>query len=501
MFTLERSLGYLIVIVLPVILVYLCAFKGKAFIIYTILSVAFTAGSLELLFNISSNLIRQFMELLIWGLAAFVFLVSSKKEIPGWRYLVGFFIVCLISFLINDVTIVQLLLFLRMFFRIVAIFVLFHHIQLNLRTADKLTRFIILLFITQIFVSIGKYLMIGQTEPVIGTMSVLGGSLSAVFSLVGISFAFSAYLFEKKWRYLMLIVGFFLIPVASGAKGMIFFMAALLLIQYFYFWKRGGFFSFARILKLLPLLAFIFLLVYVGIRLNPQLNPERQIGGSFDPDYVINHIDSYLNPGRPIRGAEYFGRGEAPYAVYTLLREYGLVHLLFGLGPGDIIMSRYTFPRHEIHWEEGITAMKYGIGYGARTGLLFTALQVGLLGLIFYFLLITKMFKRMMGAFYQPGNISKTRQIFLLGLIGSYWIFVLDFLFYSRTFTEWIQILVPVFFAYHYVLSLERNKDDTTISRGSPERSFRSVGTITEASHKLHACKAEKRNLWLGKWE
>lgn len=501
MFTPDRTLGYLIIIVLPVILVYLCAFKGKAFIIYTILSVAFTAGSLELLFNISPNLIRQFTELLIWGLAAFVFLVSSKKKIPGWRYLVGFLIVCLISFLINDVTIVQLLLFLRMFFRIVAIFVLFHHIQLNTRTSDKLLKFIILLFITQIFVYMGKYLIVGQIEPYIGSMSVLGGSLTAVFSLVGISFAFSAYLFGRKWKYLILIVGFLLASLISGTKGIIFFMPALLLIQYLYFWKRSGLFSFARVLKLLPLISFIILFVYAGVRLNPQFNPEGKIGGSFDPDYVINYMDSYLNPGRPIYDAEYFGRGEAPYAVYTLLREYGLVHLLFGLGPGDIIMSRYTIPSEEVYWEEGITALKYGIGYGARTGLLFTALQVGLLGLMFYFLLITKMFTRVIVAFFQLDNISKTRQTLLLGLIGSYWVFVLDFLFYSRTFTERVSILVPVFFVYYYVLSLERNKDDTTISRGFPERSFRSMGTITETSHRLHACKAENRNLWLGKWE
>lgn len=457
MFTPDRTVGYLIIIVLPVILKYLFKFKGRAFIIYLILSVAYTAGSLELLFNISPDLIRQFTELLILGLAAFVFLVSSKKKIPGWRYLVGFLIVCLISFLINDVTIVQLLLFLRMFFRIVAIFVLFHHIQLNPRTSDKLLKFIILLFITQIFVYMGKYLIVGQIEPYIGSMSVLGGSLTAVFSLVGISFAFSAYLFGRKWKYLILIIGFFLAPLISGTKGIIFFLPALLLIQYFYFWKRSGLFSFVKVLKLLPIVLLIMLIVYAGVRLNPWFNPEGKIGGSFAPDYVISYMDRYLNPGRPIHGAEYFGRGEAPYAVYVLLRERGLANFLFGLGPGDIIMSRYTIPKEDVYWEEGITALKYGIGYGARTGLLFTALQVGLVGLMFYFILITRMFTRIRREFFLPDTIPGVKRILLLGLIGSYWVFVLDFLFYSRMFNECIQILVPIFFVYHYALSFARN--------------------------------------------
>lgn len=458
MFISDRAVGYLIIIVLPVILRYLFRFRGKAFIIYLILSIAFTAGSLELLFNISSELIRQFTELLIWGLAAFVFLASSKKEIPGWPYLAGFLVVCLVSFLINDVTIVQLFLFLRMFLRIVVIFVLFHHIQLNHHTTDKLLRFIILLFITQIFVNIGKYLIIGQTEPYIGSMSILGGSLTTVFSLIDISFAFSAYLYERKWKYLMLIVGFFLFSMIGSKAVMILFMPVLLLIQYLYFWKRSGLLSFARVLKLLPLTSFIFLSVYAGVRLNPRLNPEGKIGGSFVPDYVISYIDKCSNPGRPIRGAEYSGRGEAPYAVYTFLKEYGLANFLFGLGPGDVLMSRYTIPKEEVYGEEGITAMKYGIGYGARTGLLFTALQVGLFGLILYFLLITKMFTGIRKEYLLSDTIAGTKRILLLGLIGSYWIFVLDFLFYSRVFTEWIQILMPVFFVYHYALAFDRNK-------------------------------------------
>jgi len=457
MFTPDRTVGYLVVLVLPVILWYLFAFRGKAFIIYVMFSVAFTAGSLELLFNISPNLIRQFVELLIWALAAFVLLMSRKKEIPGWQYLLGFIIVCFCSYIVNEVTIVQLALFVRIYLRIVAIFILFHHLTLNSRNADKLLRFTILLFITQIFVSIGKYLIIGQTESYIGSMSVRGGSLTAVFSLIGISFAFSAFLYERKWKYVILVLGFFLFSVIGNKMVMIIFIPALLLIQYLYYWKHSKLLSFRRVLRLLPIAIFIAFFVYAGVRLNPRLNPEGKIGGSFDFGYAIEYIDMYLNPGRPIRGADYFGRGEAPYAVYTLLREHGLAHFLFGLGPGEIIMSRLNISKEEIHWEDGITTMKYGIGYGARTGLLSTTLQVGLLGLLFYFIMITTMFLWVMKQFSLPGIVPAAKQTLLLGLIGSYWIFALDFLFYSRTFTEWIQILMPVFFVYHYVLSFERN--------------------------------------------
>jgi hypothetical protein len=193
------------------------------------------------------------------------------------------------------------------------------------------------------------------------------------------------------------------------------------------------------------------LLLYSGFTLVPSLNPEGILGGSFDPAYVISYVDEYLNPGRPLAGIEYFGRGEAPRAVYELLKNNGLMTLSIGLGPGDIIMSRYTISAAVISSESLITGMKYGIGYGARTGVLFTAMQIGILGTLFYFILIFKVFFPFFKKYFYGNDIPVDKKIIALGLAGYLGIFIFDFFAYSQTSFQIIPVILPICFAYHYV--------------------------------------------------
>jgi len=195
------------------------------------------------------------------------------------------------------------------------------------------------------------------------------------------------------------------------------------------------------------------LLIYFGFTLVPTLNPENVIGGSFDPAYVINFIDNYLNPGRPIEGIQYFGRGEAPLAVYELLKNKGLLTLLLGLGPGDIVMSKYTIPANVIMTETMLTGIKYNIGYGARTGVLFSAMQIGILGTIVYFLFVFKVFSQFFQKAFYEDDIPVNQKIVSLGLVGYLGIFIFDFLAYSQVSFQAISIILPIYFAYYYVIN------------------------------------------------
>lgn len=452
MFEYDPTIGYLLIFVLPVIVYYLFKFRGRAFVIYIALSLAFTAGSIELLTGLEVYRVLQICELLLWTLTIYILLITPKRHIPNWPYLAGFIFICFLSYLINPVSFIQLLLFLRKYLLFVALFVLFYNIKLTDKDKENLLKFIILLFITQIVVNIAKLPTVGQTEPYIGTLSIRGGSLTAIFALFGIAFSFSAYLYTKKIRYLFLILGFFIFSVIGLKRGHLIFLPLLLLIQYLlyvrftqeHFWRNA--------LIISPIVALITgFMIYSGFSLVPTLNPEGMVGGSFDPAYVIKYIDEYLNPGRPIAGITYFGRGEAPRAVFELLKNNGWLSLLFGLGPGDIIISQYTISADIVASDELLSGMKYGIGYGVRTGVLFTTMQTGILGTILYFIFIFKVFSPFFKNYFYGNDMSIDKKVVALGLVGFLAVFIFDFFAYSQTSFQMIPVILPVCFAYHYV--------------------------------------------------
>jgi len=448
----DIRVGYLVIFVLPVIVYYLFKFGGRAFIIYATLSLAFTAGSIELLTGFDTNDSLKICELLIWGLAIYVLLITPQREIPYLRYLAGFVLICLISYIVNPVNFFQLALFLRKYLLFVAIFVLFHNLKLSDKENENLLKFIILLFVSQIIVNMARFPIVGQTEGYIGTMSIRGGSTTAIFALLGIAFSFSAYLYTKKLFYILLIFGFFIFSVIGGKRGHFIFMPLLLFTQYFIYLRFTNAHFWRNVFISTPIVLILTgLLIYGGFTLVPSLNPEGIIGGSFDPAYVIKYIDEYLNPGRPLAGIEYFGRGEAPRAVFELLKNNGWMSLLGGLGPGDIIISRFTIPGDVVASDELLSGMKYGIGYGVRTGALFTTMQIGFLGTLFYFLFVFKVFSSFFNRRFYSSDMPEIKQIIASGLVGYLGIFIFDFFAYSQTSFQMIPIILPVFFAYHYV--------------------------------------------------
>ena len=452
MTTFDIRIGYLIIFVLPVIIYYLFKFRNRVFVIYAILSLAFTAGSIELLTGFEVYKILQICELLIWGLVIYVLLITPKREIPFLPYIAGFVFICIVSYIINSVNFVQLLLFFRRYLLFIAVFVLFHNIQLSNTDRDNLLKFVILLFVSQVVVNIARYPITNQTEYYIGTMSILGGSTTAIIALIGIAFSFGAYLYTRKTIYILLIFGFLFFSLIGLKRGHLFFLPILLLIQYLLYIRfTQEYYLRNTLITALIALTITGLLLYSGFTLVPSLNPEGILGGSFDPAYVISYVDEYLNPGRPLAGIEYFGRGEAPRAVYELLKNNGLMTLSIGLGPGDIIMSRYTISAAVISSESLITGMKYGIGYGARTGVLFTAMQIGILGTLFYFILIFKVFFPFFKKYFYGNDIPVDKKIIALGLAGYLGIFIFDFFAYSQTSFQIIPVILPICFAYHYV--------------------------------------------------
>ncbi|MBM3282880.1 hypothetical protein FJY90_01375 [Candidatus Gottesmanbacteria bacterium] len=333
---------------------------------------------------------------------------------------------------------------------VVAIIIIFENLYLTTYTAKHLLKFIIFLFISQIFVNIARYPIVGIAELYIGSISVEGGSITAIFSLIGISFAFSAYIIERKVKYILLIFGFFIFSLIGDKRAQIIISPLIMLIQYFHFINIESK-KIYHLVQIIPIIILSSIIVYIGVITIPTLNPENKIYGSFDINYLINFIDDYLFPAYPIKNIQQ-GRGEAPIAVYNLLTQRGWLYFFFGLGPGDIISSVFTIPSRIIGGEDFIAGIKYGIGYGTRTGLLFTVMQVGVVGLIFYLGIFFRIIQNVYKIYFNINpSINKNRNIILIGLIGALWIFVFDFLFYSKVFIYSMPIMVSILFAYKYL--------------------------------------------------
>lgn len=454
MFIPDTNVGYLILIVLPIIAYYFFQFRGKELTLYAIFSFSFISGSIELLLGFNPNLLKQIIEITILLLTIYVLITTRKPHFPLIKYVIIFLIISFISFAISDVDIIQFLLFIRKYFLIIVIYILFSNINFNFNSRDKFLNFIIALFISQIFVNLIRFPITGQSEPYIGTMSVKAGSTTAIFALVAISFSFSAFLYLRQRLYLLITLGFFLFAIIGDKRVIIFFMPIIIAFVYIHFVKVNTNKQIFNFKNLSIMLLLTLSIIYGTVRLLPTLNPENKIGGSFDLDYTINYIENYLNPGTKVLGSNFYGRGEAPIAVYNLLvNEYGLSKFLFGLGPGDIIMSKYSTPTsYLIDRAEDITVFKYDIGYGTRTGLIYTGLQVGLIGIIFYFIIIFKSISSPYTNKYNNISFQLNRnKILELGLYGAKWIFVLDFFLYSRTFYESIPIILSVYYINYYL--------------------------------------------------
>ncbi len=337
----------------------------------------FSKGFLELV-GIPNNISSLICELHII-LMLVIFKKSKNSQYPGWFLIFGIFLTGIISTVNNQTSIVQFLLFFREYFEVIIFFYLIINIHFIEKEIQFLIRLIIFLFISQIFANLIKLIILQDiVEPYIGTIAVLGGSKTMILALVGGSYFIVQYLLTNKRTYLIGLLGFIIFSLIGGKRATILYFPLIYLISYFIFQFKYSVKQKIALNKLVPILTGGILIFYFTARLLPTLNPEKQIGGSFDLTYIIEYSESYTS-------ADYIneiGRSEAPaYLVIKLLND-GYDKLAFGYGTGHLIKSSYNENTVNLNSDE-ITSTKYGVGYGARTGFLQFLLQIGVIGVIF----------------------------------------------------------------------------------------------------------------------
>ena len=410
----------------------------NTFIIGLIIVIAFTQGLVSLV-GPSESFMRTIREILIILLFIFSVIQSwasnngsseyrNKQHYLGKYYIFSIFIVAIISKILNETSDVEFFLF---FLRIgppILFFWAMSKVDFNEDYVMKILKFMVILQIPAIIV---KYVVIGVSESGgIGTMAIHAGSLSTIFPLSVISFAFAFYLSRRSKKYLAAVLVYLIFGLIGGKRALIVYTPVVFVVV-FIIYNRSFYVKHGK--SFVKQLMFIFIGCFVSFyfiaRFNPNLNPEEKIGGSFDIAYIIDISTEYNS----FKGELGFSRTDAPEVLYSFLTSRNNISaLFFGMGPGDIIQSSLNNKYPGVENDRQLLMYKYGLGYGLRVGVLWTAIQVGLIGALLYGLFFLKVVRNTIAILKNSKN-AITKE-YSLGVIGMGFILLMDYFTYSSTY-------------------------------------------------------------------
>ncbi|MDI6401472.1 hypothetical protein QLX67_05650 [Balneolaceae bacterium ANBcel3] len=171
------------------------------------------------------------------------------------------------------------------------VFLLYHgfkDIVFNDSKREYLKKALIQVLLVQVGLSVFKILIFGfDIERNVGSMEYGSGAFAVVIPMAGLFLYWvgkHGRLTQKDW---IIIGSFFIIAIASGKRApVIIFPLITLLLVGFVISKSSP----LRFIRYIPL---IILLLYLGARITPTLNPEREVWGSFDLVHIVNYSLQY----------------------------------------------------------------------------------------------------------------------------------------------------------------------------------------------------------------
>jgi len=263
------------------------------------------------------------------------------------------------------------------------VFILYHYfkdIEFNVYRGKYVGSVILTVLFIQVFLSIIKVLFLGINtdieiyEPIVGSISAGGAGTAVVVPVMALIFywVFKNRKFDRKdW---FVAISFIIIAFASTKRQPIVFFPLILYLLFSYV-KKG--LRVSAIVKYLPI---VILLLIVGVKLNPSLNPDNKVWGRFDIGYATNYASKYYF-GTPdineVLSDNYdfsFGRGGGfvYYFQPAKLNLNTLEELLWGKGRYEVATrargrftatgrSDYGIEHSGLMGEAG--AMLYSFGY------------------------------------------------------------------------------------------------------------------------------------------
>lgn len=215
----------------------------------------------------------------------------------------------------------------------------------------------------QIAFSVVKLLIIGFRENIVGSINNAGGSTGiglSIFAIIMLWVMRGKRFLGKDWWFILLLL---IIPVASNKRAIWLIYPLILFILH------------SRIITVQTMkraLVIVFVLVYVGFRLNPSFNPEKQLWGSFDPKFAYEYILSYSGVSTDrIEGDLAEGRWGTNIALaQEIIRRPFSEELLIGIGKTrgggsdryreDFVPEDYGFASQTVFSGIGIVIIQFG---------------------------------------------------------------------------------------------------------------------------------------------
>ena len=207
------------------------------------------------------------------------------------------------------------------------------------------------------------------------TTGLVGHSGSLLFVLIVVFLIRRGLLASKASQFNILWTLIILLMAYGSSKRSLIFILPL------FFWITSRSHPF-KLKRVLPYVVLGTMILYIGVRSNPTLNPERSKCGSFDIDYVVAYILWYEAIDTKSEGKQTVGR------LATTLRATSMVSeefstAIFGFGPG--YLSKSYNDRGAIG--EFNDEIEYGLN-----GYSWVLLQYGFLGVFLYLWFIYKSF-------------------------------------------------------------------------------------------------------------
>jgi hypothetical protein len=229
----------------------------------------------------------------------------------------------------------------------------------------------------QILLSAFKIPTIGLQESTVGSILYIGGGAATMLPVLGFILIWvhkGGDIERTDWYYifLLLLIGF------ASLKRSIWFIMPIIIFLFMYYVPRKV--KFSNLLYFIPVIPFIF---YIGIRLNPTLNKEGKIGGSFDLQYSMDYVQKY-NFGKTSETTEIQtgqGRGGATFLLLNKLvsKEIFSSNDYWGYGLREIYTTDY----------EQFDDKKFGVNSkGAVTGIFQSYISSGFIGVFISILFI-----------------------------------------------------------------------------------------------------------------
>jgi len=243
---------------------------------------------------------------------------------------------------------------------------------------QRMNQLLFRLILIQIVLSIVKLITVGPMESIVGSLSYSGGAYASVFPVLGFVFIWmyrGGVISKNDW---LIIFGLLLMGFVNYKRAVWFVLPFFIFVFLFYVQKRRIKRYFGVLLILIPAI------IYFGIRINPTLNTEGKVWGSFNLNYALDYTFKYS-----------FGDQESQYEENKAIGRGGamkyLINKLFNenLKREDIIGNGLSLMYVEGAKNESIFLEKYNINsIGAASGFFQFYVVFGFIGTLLAFIFV-----------------------------------------------------------------------------------------------------------------